>query len=112
MATINNTIDKIEERLKTSTSMPAENKAELLNLLASLKTEITELAKTHAEQAESICGFADSSTREATEKERNSDSLKDSLEGLEASVRDFEISHPRLVTTVNAISTMLSNLGI
>ena len=38
--------------------------------------------------------------------------LKLSLEGLSASVQQFETSHPRLVETVNAISLMLSNSGL
>jgi hypothetical protein len=109
---LQHTIEKIEERLKNTESMVDENKAELLNLLSTLKIEIGDLSKTHNEQAESITGFTELSTREATRREKNPELVKLSIEGLESSVRGFETSHPKLVDVVNAICSMLSNIGI
>ena len=109
---IQNTIAKIEERLRKSESLNEENKSEVLNLLSTLKVEIAELSKTHNEQAESITGFAELSTHEATRQEKNPELLKLSIEGLGSSVRGFESSHPKLVNVVNAICSMLSDLGI
>lgn len=106
------TIDKIEERLQKAESITEENKAELLNLLATLKVEINDLSKTHNEQAESITGFAELSAREATRREKNPELIRLSIEGLSSSVQGFESSHPGLVNVVNTISSMLSNLGI
>jgi len=106
------TIEKLEERLKNAEAIPGENKTELLNLVSDLKIEIADLAKTHNEHAESITGFADLSTREATRQEKNQELIKLSIAGLQSSVRGFETSHPKLVEAVNAICTMLSNLGI
>jgi hypothetical protein len=109
---IQDRLDKIEERLKQSKAVTDSEKTELLNLLASLKTEIAELSKTHHEQAESIAGFAELSTREATRKEKSPALFNLSIEGLSTSVHEFEISHPDLVEIINRFCTMLSNLGI
>ena len=92
--------------------MNDERKRELLQLMATLKSEVAELSKTHGEQAQSIAGFTEISAHEATRTEQNPELLKLSLEGLGSSVQGFEESHPRLVQIVNAISSTLSNLGI
>ena len=105
-------LDKIEERLKQNKAVKESDKAELLILLMTLRTEIADLSKTHYEHAESIVGFAELSAREATRSEKNPTLLNLSIEGLALSVQGFEISHPRLVGIINTFCTMLSNLGI
>jgi hypothetical protein len=109
---IRETISEIEARLQNSASLNPETKQELRDLLSKLKAEITELARTDADQARSIAGFADSSTHEATRTEKKPELLQHSLDGLSASVEGFEESHPQLVQLVNRICTTLSNLGI
>lgn len=109
---IDETMSKIEAKLKDSGSLNEEARRELAGLLATLKMEITELSKTHAEQAQSIVGFAQTSAHEATREEKNPQLLKLSLEGLSASAGGFEKSHPSLVQIVNRVCTTLSNLGI
>ena len=109
---INETISKIEERIRVAGKMGGEQKTELLKLLAELKSEVTNLASTHEDDAHSIAGFTDVSTHEATRGSRKPELMDQSLQGLAASVRGFEESHPRLVQLVNSISTTLSNLGI
>ena len=109
---IDDTISKIEARLKEAGSLNEDARRELSGLLGTLKTEITELSKTHAEQAQSIAGFTQTSTHEAIREEKNPELLKLSLEGLATSVDGFEKSHPKLVQLVNRICTTLSNLGI
>jgi len=109
---IRDTISEIEAKLKDAGSLSAEAKRELSELLAKLKAEVTDLARTDADQARSIASFAQASTHEATRSEKNEQLLKLSLDGLSASVEGFEQSHPQLVQIVNRISTMLANLGI
>ncbi len=108
---IHETISKIEARLAQS-SVKGESKAELVQLLGTLKAEVAELSKTHTEAAQSIAEFTQVSTHEAMRDERNPALLEHSLGGLSASVAGFEKSHPRLVDIVNRICTTLSNLGI
>ena len=109
---IQETIGRIEDKIKKTKLIHEENKDELLHLVAELKSEITALSKTHPEQAESIAGFADLSAHEAVRDVKNPHLSELSTEGLLASVREFEQSHPRLVSIVNVISNTLSNMGI
>ena len=109
---IQDTIDKIEERLRQADAVKSENKAELLGLLATLKAEVSELSQTDADKAQSIAGFTAVSAHEATREEKNPQLVELSIKGLSSSVEGFEQSHPRLVQVVNSICTTLSNLGI
>lgn len=109
---IQDDLDKIEERLKQSKTVKESDKAELLDLLTTLRKEIADLSQTHYEHAESIVGFAKLSTHEATRKEKSPALLSLSIEGLTSSVDGFEISHPKLTEIVNKLCTMISNLGI
>jgi Skp family chaperone for outer membrane proteins len=106
------TITNIENKIKRNASIKDKEKTELLNLLSSLSDEISELSKTDNEHAESITGFTQTSTHEATRKDKNEDLLDLSLKGLTSSVSELEGSHPKLVEIVNRISQMLSNMGI
>ena len=109
---IEDTVSKIEAKIQNSESIKEDRKRDLLQLLGTLKSEIAELSKTHGEEAQSIAGFTQISTHEATRSEQNPELLKLSLKGMSSSVEGFEKSHPRLVEIVNAISSTLSNLGI
>ena len=109
---INDTLAKIEARLRSAESVPTERRQELLELVGTLRSEIDELSKTDEEHAQSIAGFTQVSTHEATRMAPNPDLVKASLEGLTGSVAGFEKSHPQLVQIVNTISTTLSNSGI
>ena len=109
---IGETIKKIETRIRTAGSITKENKTELLNLLAALESEIVKLSQSQSEHAESVAGFIERSTHEAIRREKNPELLRLSLAGLEASVKGFEASHPRLVADINCISTVLANMGL
>ena len=109
---IDSTLSKIEEKIRNVNSITDENRIELLHLLGTLKKEIKELSKTETESAESITGFTQVSTHEATRREKNQQLLQLSLDGLASSVREFETSHPKLAETVNSICQVLSNMGI
>ena len=109
---IEKTIAKIEAKLEGVGSVDDERKGELLNLLSTLRSEVTELSKTQNEHAESITRFTELSTHEAMREEKSPHLLDLSLEGLSKSVDGFEGSHPKLVEIVNSICVMLSNIGI
>jgi hypothetical protein len=110
--TAQNTLEKIEEKIRQNSLLIKENKTELLSLLATLKPQITEFSKTQAEHAESIAGFIERSTHEAMRRQKNPTLLRMAIEGLSASVKGFEVSHPRLVEDANYIATVLANMGI
>jgi hypothetical protein len=106
------TLSKLEQRLQQSGSLDSGTRAEVLALVASLKSEVAGLSRTHAEQAQSIAGFTAVSAHEATREEPRPELIQLSLQGLSASVRGFEGTHPRLVQVVNSLCSTLANLGI
>ena len=109
---IDETIRNIRERIEKADAMDDARKRELLGLVATLKTEVQALSKTQSEHAESITRFAELSTHEATRSEPDDHLVDVSLKGLAASVRKFEVTHPRLVDIVNRICASLADLGI
>ena len=109
---IEETVQRIEARIQGAETITAERRAELLQLLATLKSEVAALPPAQAERAGSIAGFTDVSTREATRVEPDPKLLKLSLEGLSQSAQGFEASHPRLMEAVGNLSRALANLGI
>jgi hypothetical protein len=109
---IEDTIAKIEARLQSTEALKDDKRVELQHLLTTLKAEVAELSKTHADEAESIAGFTEISTHEATREKQNPQLLKLSLDGLTSSVEELERSHPKLVQIVNAIAKTLSDVGI
>lgn len=109
---IDDTIRKIEGKIEAAESITPERKSELLQLLGTLKSEITTVSDQDREQAESIAGFTERSTYEAMRSKQNPELLDLSLKGMSRSVEGFEKSHPQLVQIVNSISQTLSNLGI
>jgi hypothetical protein len=109
---IDDTFRKIQSRLEGTSSLSQEQKKELLDLTAELRREIDTLSRTDRDQAESIAGFANVSTHEATRAQPEPRLVQLSLDGLASTVSGFERAHPKLTEIVNRISTVLSNLGI
>ena len=109
---INETIKRIETRIQATDSLTPERRHELIELLATLKAEAANLARTHDEQAQSIVGFTQVTTHEAMRTAQDPRLLNLSVQALRRSVEDFEKSHPRLAQIVNSLSTLLSNSGI
>ena len=106
------TIERIRNRLESADAIDEGRRQELTQLLESLSQEVGDIEKTRREHAESISHFAELSAREATREERDQHLVDLALEGLSRSVKDFEVSHPRLVQAVNSFCMMLSGIGI
>ncbi len=109
---IENTISEIEAKISAAESASPERRAELLQLLATLKTEVAKLSQTDREQADSIAQFARLSAHEAMRQRQNPQLREISLHGLRSSVENLERTHPRLTQIVNRISKTLSDWGI
>ncbi len=106
------TLETLEAKIKTSANIPEEKKSEYFDILERLNEEINELGKSDKEKAESISGFTKVSAHESTRKEIDQNLITIAADGLNESVKEFEASHPRLVSTVNDFMTFLSKLGI
>ncbi len=89
-----------------------KRKAELLKQLKTLHAELDELARTDADRAKTIAGFAELSAHEATSPKPHPELLELSVTGLQKSVQEFEATHPRLVEVVGSLSAILSNIGL
>ena len=85
---------------------------ELLYFLSVLESEVSELYESEPAHAQSIVGSIERSAAEAMRRNKNTEQLNLALEGVAASVKEFEVSHPRLVADVHCISTILANMGI
>ena len=105
------TLAQLEKRIAEA-GVREEARQELLALVTQLKTETAELAKTHGDAAHSIAGFSQLSAHEATRATPNPTLTQHALDGLAASVRGFEQSHPQLVAVVNRFCSALADLGI
>jgi hypothetical protein len=105
-------IQNIESKVQATRNIPEDTKAELLDLLEGLKSEVSALAKTRGEDARSIARFADASAHEATREQRKPALIEASLSGLKSSVEGLEAEHPKVVQIVNRLATILSNMGI
>lgn len=92
---IEDTIAKIEQRLRTAQSLPPAERLELEQLLAQLRSEAHSLPRTPALPTASP-----------------DDDAHTALGRLQESLTEFETTHPQLVGTVNRISTILANMGI
>lgn len=109
---IEDTLNQIEARIRSSDVMKDDRKRELGQLLGTLRTEVAQLSRTHQDQAQTIANFTQISAHEATRSNRDPRLLELGLQGLSSSVHGFEESHPQLVQIVNSISNTLANLGI
>jgi len=105
-------LNDIEKIIRASEALQADQKAELLRLLTTLKSEIATLEHTHADHAESVIGLTEKSMHEAIRQPKDPQRADSALQELAASVAELEVSHPQLVNVVNAISVLLSNIGI
>jgi len=108
---INSTIERIEEKLN-ATNISAENRTELSAMLRELKAELEQLSHKDSDRAESVAGFAEVTSHEATRQESNQELLDLSISGLNKSVQDLEMEYPALVRTVNGICRFFSSMGV
>jgi Domain of unknown function (DUF4404) len=108
-------VDDLRGRLRATMMPPMvdeKRNAELQQQLAALHAEIDELARTDADRAKTIAGFAELSAHEATRPKPHPELLELSVTGLKKSVQEFEATHPRLVEIVGSLSAILSSVGL
>jgi hypothetical protein len=109
---LDKTLTQLETNIRQSDALQAEKKAELLRLLTTLKADIAALEQTHAEHAASVVESMAQLTLEAIRQTRDPQLVDSATQSLSTAVTELEVSHPQLVQTVNAISVLLSSIGI
>jgi hypothetical protein len=103
---------QIEATLRNSANIPEATRQELLELVAGLKAEVGPLSATHGASVDQITGNADAAVQAAMHRQEEPEKAAQAADGLAASVRDFEASHPQLVQIVDRLALTLSNMGI
>lgn len=109
---IDETIQRIEARLRNAEHLPEQTRTDLLTLVATLRAEVAQLPSGKADAAEKIARYTDRSMAEAVSTSPDAEQFQGTIGDLAASVREFEGTHPRLVQIVNNIANTLSGLGI
>ena len=109
---ISERLAKIESTLRDNASIPDATRQELLGLLAGLKNEVTPLLETHGANAREIAGNAADAVQASIQRDEQPEQAAQAVQGLAASVREFEATHPRLVEIVDQLALTLSNMGI
>jgi ABC-type transporter Mla subunit MlaD len=102
-------IEKTKSAIESAENIPADRKAELLDLLSKLKPVIAKVSQTHHEDARSIARLVEASAQETIRARKKPD--QHLLHELKQSVQNFEATHPQLAAFVNQYSTVLSALG-
>jgi len=105
-------IEKTKSAIESAGNIPADKKAELLDLLSKLKPAIAKVSQTHREDAQSIARLVEASTQETLRAQKKPDLIKRLSRELKKSVQNFEASHPELVAFVTEYSAFLSAMGI
>jgi hypothetical protein len=105
-------IEKTKSAIESAGNIPADKKAELLDLLSKLKPAIAKVSQTHHDDAQSIARLVEASAHETIRARKKPAPIKKPLHVLKRSVEKFEASHPELVAFVTEYSAFLSALGI
>jgi hypothetical protein len=105
-------IEKTKSAIESAENIPADKKAELLDLLSKLKPAIAKVSETHHEHAQSIARLVEASAHETIRPEKKPEHANRLLHELKRSVDNFEASHPQLVAFTTRYSALLSALGI
>ena len=104
-------IEKTKSAIESAENIPADRKAELLDLLSKLKPAIAKVSETHHEDAKSIARLVEASAHETIRPEKKPERANRLLHELKQSAENFEASHPELAAFVGKYSTLLSALG-
>src|SRR5881398_2847720 len=105
-------IEKTKSAIESAENIPADKKAELVDLLSKLKPAIAKVSETHHEDARSIARLVEASAQETIRAEKKPEHTNRLLHELKQSVENLEASHPQLAAFVTQYSTVLSALGI
>jgi prefoldin subunit 5 len=105
-------IEKTKSAIESAENIPADRKAELLDLLSKLKPAIAKVSETHHEDARSIARLVEASAKETIRAEKKPEHTNRLLRELKRSVENFETSHPELTAFVTQYTTFLSAFGI
>ncbi len=101
---VEDTLRRLEERIRASKRTGEETRAELLSLVSALRSELSAAAETHGEDAMAVARHAEA-VASGDAPPADGDEIEDALRG-------FETAHPRLVGLVQSFMRTLGDAGI
>ena len=107
---LKDTLNKIEQNVRDSKSLAERRKTELVELIGDLRQELETLEQSHADKAQYIAEQAHSVAEQALDKDAETVEL--TSHGLERSIEEFELSHPKLYDTVKAFVIRITGFGV
>jgi hypothetical protein len=87
---IDERIEKTKSAVESAGNIPADKKAELLDLLSKLKPAIAKVSQTHHEHAQSIARLVEASAQETIRAQKKPELIKRLLRELKKSVENFQ----------------------
>ena len=106
------TLNRLEEIPQASDSGRTESRYKILHLLASLEAEFITFVADESALFESVSRIKERSLGESEREKNDSESLMPALRDLKWSIKHVESSHQRLMTLLNEICSVLSNMGV
>src|SRR5256886_15822009 len=94
-------IEKTKSAIESAENIPADRKAELLDLLSKLKPAIAKVSETHHEDARSIARLVEASAHETIRPEKKPEHTNILMHELKQIGQNFEATHPRLAASGN-----------
>src|SRR5437763_13571464 len=104
-------IEKTKSAIESADNIPADRKAELLDLLSKLKPAIAKVSETHHEDAHSIARLVEASARETSRPENKPEQTNKLLHVLKQTYENFDATHPLLFSLTTKHFAFLSTLG-
>ena len=96
-------IKKMQSIIDRKGDLSDDDKKKLHVLTDQLHQELQQVEKLSKEKAESIAGFAQLMTHESLRENKSEELYHHSVHGLNASVREFEVTHPKLSQVVQSL---------
>ena len=107
---LKNTLDTIEKNIRESSSLSDHKKTKLAGLITELRQELETLEKSNAQQAQHIARQAHAVAETVLNEDAKTVEL--TSHGLERSIEEFELSHPKLYNTVKAFVIRITGFGV
>jgi hypothetical protein len=110
---IQQTLDRITARVQNAGSLSDNDRAEIIELLESLRGEIQEESQLHhLEKIEKVLGVSELTTHDAAAQAQDSDLVGKAVEAMKSSVLELEASHPKASQAMARLAQILSGMGI
>ena len=100
-----NTIDTIRELIEGAPRLSEDRREALLTLLESLKKEVSTMESKHIDRLKRVVNSTENMTRGHLDSTASKEILEELQEDVFLAIREFEVGHPKLVTTLQALCT-------